>query len=35
MKALGFVPNYVTGPDTNRLARQTLAVRARDQGLRR
>jgi len=27
MKALGFVPNYVTGPDTNRLARQTLTVR--------
>ena len=27
MKALGFVPNYVTGSDTNRLARQTLTVR--------
>jgi tripartite-type tricarboxylate transporter receptor subunit TctC len=27
MKSLGFVPNYVTGPDTNRLARQTLTVR--------
>ena len=27
MKALGFVPNYVTGADTNRLARQTLTVR--------
>jgi hypothetical protein len=27
MKVLGFVPSYVTGPDINRLARQTLAVR--------
>jgi tripartite-type tricarboxylate transporter receptor subunit TctC len=27
MKSLGFVPDYVTGPDTNRLARQTLTVR--------
>jgi hypothetical protein len=27
MKALGFVPDYVTGPDINRLARQTLTVR--------
>jgi tripartite-type tricarboxylate transporter receptor subunit TctC len=27
MKALGFVPDYVTGPDVNRLARQTLSVR--------
>jgi tripartite-type tricarboxylate transporter receptor subunit TctC len=27
MKALGFVPDYVTGPDVNRLARQTLTVR--------
>jgi hypothetical protein len=27
MKALGFVPDYVTGPDTNRLARQTLTVK--------
>jgi len=27
MKALGFVPNYVTGADTNRLARQTLTVK--------
>ena len=27
IKALGFVPDYVTGPDTNRLARQTLTVR--------
>jgi hypothetical protein len=27
IKSLGFVPNYVTGPDTNRLARQTLTVR--------
>ena len=26
-KALGFVPNFVTGPETNRLARQTLTVR--------
>ncbi len=29
MKALGFVPDYVTGPDINRLARQTLTVRRR------
>jgi tripartite-type tricarboxylate transporter receptor subunit TctC len=27
LKALGFVPNFVTGADTNRLARQTLTVR--------
>jgi len=27
MKALGFVPNYVAGPDTNRLARRALEVR--------
>jgi tripartite-type tricarboxylate transporter receptor subunit TctC len=27
MKSLGFVPNYVTGPYTNRLSRQTLTVR--------
>jgi hypothetical protein len=27
MKALGFVPDFVTGADTNRLARQTLNVR--------
>ena len=27
MKALGFVPNFVTGPDTNRLARRALEVR--------
>jgi hypothetical protein len=27
MKALGFAPNYVTGPDTNRLARATLNVK--------
>ena len=27
IKALGFVPNYVTGPDIDRLARQTLKVR--------
>jgi hypothetical protein len=27
MKTLGFVPNFVTGADTNRLARQTLTVR--------
>jgi tripartite-type tricarboxylate transporter receptor subunit TctC len=26
-KALGFVPAYVTGPETNRLARQTLNVK--------
>lgn len=26
MKALGFAPDYVTGPDINRLARQTLTV---------
>ena len=26
-KALGFVPNFVTGSETNRLARQTLTVR--------
>jgi tripartite-type tricarboxylate transporter receptor subunit TctC len=27
IKALGFVPNFVTGDETNRLARQTLTVR--------
>lgn len=27
MKVLGFVPNYVTGPDTNRLARVALTVK--------
>jgi hypothetical protein len=27
MKALGFVPNYVAGPDVSRLARQTLNIR--------
>ncbi len=27
MKVLGFAPNYVTGPDTNRLARVTLTVK--------
>ena len=35
LKAMGFVPEYVAGPDTNRQVRQALVLKPGDQGVRR